>query len=223
MEAAVVAPVDAPRFEPAIVGEKDDDGVVLEPEGAEPLEHHPDPPVHARDRVQVLRPLLPRDRMVGVIGGRGDVLGRGDLRVLALADPLDPWLAPRLAVVDVVFHLGHVDLRVERLMRLQGRPVVGFKNGAFVDEVQVELPRPDRLPVDRLDVGGKVARVLEPVGERAHSGRQAERIVAMRAHRMGAGRGLVLPVMKAERLAAQTGAVANTCVYRTPAAANRSR
>ena len=45
-------------FQPAVVGEEDDDRVVLQAVGAQLLEHPADAAVHAGDRVQIARPLL---------------------------------------------------------------------------------------------------------------------------------------------------------------------
>ncbi len=71
---------------------------------------------------EIAGPLLARDGMVRIVRRRRDVLRRGDLRMLALADPFDARLAGRLAIVDVVLDLGQVDLREERLMRVSAPP-----------------------------------------------------------------------------------------------------
>src|SRR4051795_4834034 len=96
------------------------------------------------------------------------------MRMLPLADPLDPLFRGALAVVNVVFDFWRIDDGEERLMHGQGRPIVGFVDRALVDKIEVELAGADRAVADGFDVSREVAGVLEPVRDGPNARRQAK-------------------------------------------------
>ena len=81
-----------------------------------------------------------------------------------------------------------VDLREERLVRLEVRPVVRVERLAVVGEVPVGLARADDVDVlgKRPDVGREVARVAEPVGSDLDAVGEPVAVVAVRAVVVGA-------------------------------------
>ena len=81
--------------------------------------------------------------MVRIEGWWRDVLLGRNLRVPLLADPRNAFLLSRLAIVDVVFRFGQIDLSKERLMLLEIIPLFGVVEFSFVDEVQIEFARTD--------------------------------------------------------------------------------
>jgi hypothetical protein len=92
--------------------------------GFELLQDQADLAVELAGRVQILRPILPRDRVVGVVGRDYD-LGRIGL--------------PRR--LELTVRLLEVDLGEEWLVRLQVGPAVRVKRLTVVGEVPVSLAR----------------------------------------------------------------------------------
>src|SRR5262249_29903067 len=63
-QAAVVTVMDAARFEPAVVGKKDHDGVIFKAVRPQRLKHFANALIHAGNRVQVACPFLAGDGMI---------------------------------------------------------------------------------------------------------------------------------------------------------------
>jgi hypothetical protein len=90
-------------------------------------------------------------------------------------------------------------------------------------EIEVGLAGANRFAFEVLDVCGKVAGCAEPVGDWKYTAREPEAVIAVRAALCAPMAVWYIPVMNAERLAEQTGAVEMTVLYLRPAAARRSR
>src|ERR1044071_8325246 len=76
-------------------------------------------------------------------------------------------------------------------MRGEGRPIVGKIDRPFVDEVEVEFAGADVSLADGFDVGGEVAGVAEAGGDGVDADGEAKVIIAVGAHVMCVGGGLV--------------------------------
>jgi hypothetical protein len=160
-QSIVIAPVNASWLQAAIVTEENDDGIVLQAIGTELSEHFAKAQVHPGDGVQVSRPLLPHHGMIWVVGWRGDVFRCRMLHMDVLAHPLHAILLGTFAVVDVVFVFFGIHDGEEGLSRLQRAPVlrVLIVNGAFVDEVEVQLSGADTFAIGGLNIGREKARI----------------------------------------------------------------
>ena len=95
------------------------------PSACERLEHEADLAVEFAGGVEIARPVFARDRMVGV-DRRHDHLG--GIRLLL--------------AVEVAVRLLEIDLREERLVRLQVTPLVGVEWLAVVVKFQSVLAEP---------------------------------------------------------------------------------
>jgi hypothetical protein len=133
------------------------------------------------------------------------------LHVNVLTHPLHAILLGAFAVVDVVFVLLGIHDSEEGLARFQRAPIlrVVIVDGAFVDEVEIELAGADTFAVGGFDVGREKARVAQTLRHQPHACRKAKVIATMRPYRVRVRRGLI---QKAERLGAQAGFVENTRV-----------
>ena len=184
VQAAVPAPVDATSIETAVVGKENDDGVFTEAILSELVENPSNAHVGAGDGVEVARPFLARDFVVGIIRRRRDIFRRGHLGMPFLANPLHARFLGRFAVVNIVLRLGHVDLREEGLLLFQVGPVPARVHGAFLGEIQIQFARAHLPLTDVGDVRRMIAGVQQQMRNGPHTSRQPKSIRAMAAHVM---------------------------------------
>ena len=168
--------MDAAGIEPAVIGEENDDGVFAEAVLLQLLQNPADAHVGAGDGVEVARPFLAGDFVVGIIRRRRDVLRRGHLGMPFLANPFDARFLGGLAVINIVLGLGHVDLREERLFLFQVVPVPAGIHGAFLGKIQIQFARAHHAFADMRDVRRVIAGVPQQMRDRPHAGRQPKTI-----------------------------------------------
>ena len=189
MQAAVPAPVYAAGIEPAVVGEENDDGIFAEAVLLQLVKNLADAHVGIGDRVEVARPFLAGDFVVGIIWRRRDVLWSSHIGMSFLANPFDTRFLGGLAFINIVLGLGHVDLREERLFLFQVVPVPAGVHGAFLSKIQIQFARAHLALVDVRDVGGVIAGVPQQMRDRPLADWQPKAIRSMTAHVMHVGGG----------------------------------
>ena len=161
----IVAPVNAAGLQPAVVGKEDDDRVVFQSVGPQPVEHPADAAVHAGDRVEVAGPFLPHDGVVGIVRRRCDILRRGNFGVLASRRPTPRGPCRRSGDRKCRIPPRASSRRQKTAASLSKRlPVVRLVDRAFIDEVQIELAGAHVAVANGLDVGREVARVAQASG-----------------------------------------------------------
>ena len=168
VDAPVVEPLLAADVRPAMVAEVEHDRAVGQAVVVQPLEVLADLLVQDVDRLEVERPVLPHDGMVGIVRRQRDLLR------------VDGVL---LAVLELPVRLGELHLGEERLALLEVFPLVGV----------VGLDAGREVPVGLLPGGDgrQVTRVAEVLGEDVHALGQLEAVAAVAAVVVGAGGRLI--------------------------------
>ena len=154
-----------------VIAVEEDDRVVGEALRLELLQHEADLAVEFAGIVEVGRPVLTRDWVIGIDWREGHLCGIGFLRALKGA-----------------VRFRKIDLRHERLLTLEVAPLVGVEGLRRIREIPIRLTRTTNA--ERrwkfADVRREVARVAHPISDRPHPGRHRVAIVAMRAVVVGA-------------------------------------
>ena len=178
MQAVVIHELLAAHMGLPVVAHEEHHRVVREAVGFELREDDANLPVQLARGVEILRPVRARDRVVRVDGRQLHLcrvsLGRSLERAMRLLK---------------------VDLRVERLVRLQLAPLVGVEGLARIGEIPVRFAAATKAEArgQLAQVRREVARLAEAVGGDLHAGGELVAVVAMRAVMMRADGGLIHP------------------------------